>query len=55
MTDGRYGKPRGTAVNDDDLSDRGDVTYSRAVMSDNLLCIACAESFVDIHDTLTGR
>lgn len=57
MPDGRYGKTRGTVKFDHEALEkrRGMVIYSRAVMSDDVLCIACEESCVDVHDTKTGR
>ena len=56
--DGKYGKTPDDARKDlDAMAHPRDYhpTFVRAVMSDRVLCIACAESCVDIYITTTGR
>jgi WD40 repeat protein len=55
FNDGRYGLTPQTAnkfVNDPRAIKP---TYLRAVMTDQILCIACAENCVDVHDAGTGE
>jgi WD40 repeat protein len=55
FNDGRFGLTPQTA--DRFLNDPRAIkpTYVRAVMTDQILCIACAENCIDVHDSRTGE
>ena len=56
--DGRFGQSSKTMARCfEELSNPRNITsdYLRAAMSDTLLCIACAQGCVDIHEISTGR
>jgi WD40 repeat protein len=58
FNDGRFGpSPDTLAISSDDLAHpRGfRPEYTFAVMSDKVLCIACAQNCVDVHEISTGR
>lgn len=58
FNDGRFGESADTlAKSSDDLANpRGfHPDYTLAVMSDKVLCIACAQNCVDVHEISTGR
>jgi WD40 repeat protein len=58
FNDGRFGESADTlAKSSDDLANpRGfRPDYTLAVMSDKVLCIACAQNCIDVHEISTGR
>jgi len=58
FSDGRVGESANSARKDlETLANPRDFepTYLKAAMTDRVLCIACAESCVDVHITPTGR
>jgi WD40 repeat protein len=51
-SDGTYGRPREKAAK----QPRGSMShYRQSVLGDNVLCLACDEACVDIHDSTTGK
>jgi len=51
--DGRYGILKGPSGQNPGR--RFTPTYAKAAMTDKVLAIACLESFIDIHETQTGK